>query len=329
MKSCIKKQTVSIIVPVFNTEKYLSGCIESVLKQTCPCWELVLIDDGSTDLSGKICDEYALKDERIKVLHQKNCGVSSARNNGLKIASGEWITFLDADDWLDKKTVEFIKENMDGLDILRFGAKEVYPTAEKIIHVQATCNHDVYLNRIIAHQEIVCVWSGVYSKQLFEFYSIQFDKSLRKGEDWKVLFLLVYNAKKIKVIDESLYFYNKTNESSCTSMLSYEKQFDSLKTFQFICNNVNYNIEGIKEALLQARVMLYHKVIAEIAILETSHMKKAFSLINDVKRMIGRLSLCDIWMGNQSFKGKIVDSFSLHFMTFPLFMLVYKAKYKL
>ena len=91
---------MSVIVPVYNTEQYLHRCIDSILTQTYTDFELLLIDDGSKDKSGDICDEYALKDSRIRVFHKENGGVSSARNLGLDNAAGEWITFVDSDDWI-------------------------------------------------------------------------------------------------------------------------------------------------------------------------------------------------------------------------------------
>lgn len=91
---------ISIIVPVYNVEKYLPDCVDSILNQYVEDFELILVDDGSTDKSGKICDDYAEKDKRVKTVHQKNGGVSRARNVGLDIASGEYVTFVDADDWV-------------------------------------------------------------------------------------------------------------------------------------------------------------------------------------------------------------------------------------
>ena len=101
---------ISVIVPVFNTEKYISECIDSILAQTFTDWELILVDDGSKDNSGKICDEYATKDSRVRVLHQPNGGVTSARSNGVKNAKGEWITFVDADDTLPVDALKMMIE---------------------------------------------------------------------------------------------------------------------------------------------------------------------------------------------------------------------------
>lgn len=99
---------ISIIVPVYNVEKYLARCIDSILEQTFSDFECLLIDDGSPDCSGALCDEYAHKDNRIHVIHQKNAGVSAARNRGLDAARGEWICFVDSDDWCAKDMLSLL-----------------------------------------------------------------------------------------------------------------------------------------------------------------------------------------------------------------------------
>lgn len=112
---------VSCIIPVYNTEKYLPRCIESVLAQTFVDWEMLLIDDGSTDASGSICDEYAAKDERIRVFHKENGGISSARNLGLNYAQGEWIFFVDSDDSLPKTSLESLLSRSSDANIIAGG----------------------------------------------------------------------------------------------------------------------------------------------------------------------------------------------------------------
>ena len=117
---------ISVIVPVYNVEKYLVQCIESIKMQTFENWELILVDDGSQDNSGMICDEYAQKDNRIKVVHQKNRGVSTARNSGVKFATGKYISFVDSDDYIVPNFFEIMLEKLIAYkaDMVRCGFYE-------------------------------------------------------------------------------------------------------------------------------------------------------------------------------------------------------------
>ena len=125
---------VSCIIPVYNTEKYLPRCIESVLAQTFVDWEMLLIDDGSTDASGSICDEYAAKDERIRVFHKENGGISSARNVGLNYAQGEWIFFVDSDDSLPKTSLESLLSRSSDANIIAGGFLFVFGGIKSLRH---------------------------------------------------------------------------------------------------------------------------------------------------------------------------------------------------
>ena len=116
---------VSVIIPVYNAEQYLKRCLDSVLAQTYQDFEIICIDDGSTDNSGAICDEYAKKDSRIRILRKENGGVSSARNAGLNIAEGEYITFIDSDDYVDTDYMQTLYENLEGADAVASGSREV------------------------------------------------------------------------------------------------------------------------------------------------------------------------------------------------------------
>lgn len=109
---------ISVVVPVYNTEKYLDQCIQSILSQTYTDFELLLIDDGSTDFSGVICDKYAVQDSRIRVFHKPNGGVSSARNMGLDNVNGEWITFCDADDYVEDNWLDNFIYNAEGCELV-------------------------------------------------------------------------------------------------------------------------------------------------------------------------------------------------------------------
>ena len=107
-----KKELISIIVPIYNTQNFLNKCVDSILNQTYRELEIILVDDGSTDESGKICDKYKLIDNRVKVIHKKNGGVSMARNYGLKMINGEYVIFIDSDDWLENNMIETLYNNM-------------------------------------------------------------------------------------------------------------------------------------------------------------------------------------------------------------------------
>ena len=126
---------ISIIIPVYNVEKYLAKCVESVINQTYKKIQIILIDDGSTDNSGKICDDFKLKDNRIEVIHKKNGGLSDARNAGLKIVKGDYIGFIDSDDYIEKDMYEtllcLLIENNADISIVSFVFNFLFSSFEK------------------------------------------------------------------------------------------------------------------------------------------------------------------------------------------------------
>lgn len=199
---------LSIIVPVYNAESYLSRCIDSILSQRLASIEILLVDDGSTDQSGTICDKYAAKDNRIKVFHKTNGGVSSARNMGLNHASGEWIAFVDADDQLTNNALS--EDVLEGDLIL-------YPYLIQkngdIVHASWKFTPALYseaqsfLSRYIHEGTFRTVWSKLFRKKLIG--KIRFDERISIGEDH--LFLLEYLAhtRSISIADKPFYIYNE------------------------------------------------------------------------------------------------------------------------
>lgn len=180
----MKTPKISIIVPVYNAEKYLQRCIESILAQTFRDFELLLIDDGSKDNSGYICDEYAGKDERVKVWHKENGGVSAARNVGLDNAKSEWVTFSDSDDWVEEDWLVTFSENMKGYDAVVTGFNFV--TSETIKPFVMDCHSDNparvadYLNK---ERNYGFLWCKCFKRSLIECQKLRFNEKLSFLED--------------------------------------------------------------------------------------------------------------------------------------------------
>ena len=160
-------QLISIIVPIYNVEDYLKRCIDSILGQTYKNLEVILVDDGSPDKCGKICEEYKLIDSRIKVIHKKNGGLSSARNNGLDIATGDFIGFVDSDDYIERNMYESLIEalNNNNADIATCGIIREDTNTQHKINIRTPNTEKVYLDidairEILLSREIgISVWS--------------------------------------------------------------------------------------------------------------------------------------------------------------------------
>lgn len=179
---------ISIIVPIYKAEKYIHRCIDSILTQSHTDFELLLIDDGSPDNCGAICDEYAVKDSRVRVFHKENGGVSSARNLGLDNAKGEWITFIDSDDWVES---EFLDKLIGGgnADLVVGGC---YRTSGMKQHLEDRLYDmksipeflDLYLDKLLLRTP----WGKLFRRSIIEDNYIRFNKDIRFGEDTLVVF---------------------------------------------------------------------------------------------------------------------------------------------
>ena len=236
---------ISVIVPVYNVENVLHYCIDSILNQTYKDFELILVDDGSTDKSGKICDEYADQDSRIRVFHKKNGGVSSARNVGIDNAKGEYICFVDSDDFVSLKYIETlleIKKRHQDIDNIwcSFRTVDSYNVELSDIVIKQS---EMIFNRIhIMDLHDKRLDAGpvckLYSYSIIDKFSIRYDETISLGED--LLFNYQYldcTNGKIILLSEGLYYYYTSNKSSLTQ---------SLKNIHlFIREYVNTFLNGI------------------------------------------------------------------------------------
>ena len=195
---------ISVIVPVYNVEKYIRQCLDSIVGQTYQDLEIILVDDGSPDSSGAICDEYAEKDSRIKVIHKQNEGQSIARNVGMQTATGDFIGFVDSDDSIDLEMFEKLFSAIDGVDIAICGHNVVYDAK---IETNSK-GKEKTLNESELWQEVFgnlnnAVWNKLFRRELLT--NIQFDSNFAHGEDLIFNILYLQKVKAGRLIDEPLY----------------------------------------------------------------------------------------------------------------------------
>lgn len=233
---------ISIIVPVFNVEIYVGNCIESLLAQTHKNIEIIMVDDGSTDNSGKICDEFAKIDGRIKVIHQRNAGVSAARNAGIEIATGDYIGFVDSDDYVLEEMYGYLLSICQKYEAAiaqcdRIYTEKVYSEREKI---HKTSEKVVIIHKEKALHELLCsksvrssLWSKLYKKELFN--NVRLDPRLVAGEDMIANYQLIAKADRIAVCDKVCYYYYK-RYNSCTTGPINERIYNSIEIFQQYAN---------------------------------------------------------------------------------------------
>lgn len=219
---------LSIIIPVFNVEKYIRRCVESIYAQNYEDIEVILIDDGSSDNSGKICDELASKDSRVKVIHTENSGCSSARNLGISLATGKYICFIDSDDeWLPLTLNKLLKKSDDEYDVIIYGAKTVdvkgnilgYERAGKENAYKGQEEVKEFLKSLSPGDKgwgLNYIWNRLYKTDVIKKNNILFNTKLNLGEDFVFNCEIMKHISSIYVSDELLYCYYKYFQNQLT-----------------------------------------------------------------------------------------------------------------
>ncbi|MEH7131458.1 glycosyltransferase, partial [Neobacillus drentensis] len=211
---------ISIIVPIYKVEKYLAKCVESILAQSFKEFELILVDDGSPDRCGEICEEYSKKDNRIKVIHKENGGLSSARNAGISIASGEYIAFVDSDDYLHNRMYELLYKNATEnssdiviCDYFKVRENEISDSFNLKTNVESKnftnieALYELYENN---SENFVVAWNKLYKQKLFT--DLRFEKG-RIHEDEFISHKLLFKSPKVTYLPIKLYYYRQTSNS--------------------------------------------------------------------------------------------------------------------
>ncbi|MCL2283794.1 MAG: glycosyltransferase [Fibromonadales bacterium] len=247
---------ISIIIPVYNTEKYLSECLKSVLSQTYNSFELILVNDGSNDNSEFICKDFQNRDSRIKYIFQENAGANRARENGVKNACGEWIMFVDADDTIEQNALQILIDNSLDVDIV-IAELDVRWKSEFYGKMLAKQYTSLLLKRKINPGPV----AKLFKRFLFEDNIFDIPKRIILGEDLIMNVRLAENANKVKSIEHSIYHYRQVEES--ISHRKYWTLFDVKDIYKCLKDSVSEeNKEKLKWSL---RLSLFYNLKWAIA----------------------------------------------------------------
>jgi len=272
----------SIIVPVYNAAKYIRQCIESIIYQDYEDWELLLIDDGSNDESGVICDEYALRDNRIKVKHVNNGGASKARNLGLDIATGEYVWFIDADDWIENNSLSQLLIKVK-TDIVFFGFKRIFSDGQiSVCQIQpkgsdyyndkyTTAIDDLFLS---SEAYFGYSWNKLFKRDIIEKYRIRFNENLIIKEDEVFTFEYIRRISSLTISCATPYNYRILDNSVSHSLKSKRNMFQLAEYMRhYILDDSYYAF--MRQSICQAIYLYYWE-----AVIEESRTTKSIDSIN-------------------------------------------------
>lgn len=276
---------VSVIIPVYNTEKYLGKCLDSVCAQTLKEIETICVNDASTDNSLSILKEYASQDERIKLIDlEENKGVAAARNAGMNVTKGEYIGFVDSDDWIDSTFFEklYLQSDNGNVDIVK-GAD---------LHVLKNGNQEIWQQNDLIKQNKMNFWAqfttAIYKNSLVKNQDIKFDESLLVCEDINFLMEIVYQAKNIAFADDAIYFYAKREASLDTAKYSIAKIKSFIDYIYRILNFIeNRELQLSEKQILLTRLIAQTEMTRKYRVEEKSKISELTSLYNKlvVKKM--------------------------------------------
>ena len=212
----MNKPLISIIVPIYKVEEYLNCCVQSILDQTYQNLEIILVDDGSPDNCPAICEAWAKKDSRIKVIHKKNAGLSAARNAGISISTGEWLMFVDADDAISKYLVDILYKECSGKNCLIVTKFLRFSDALPVVDNNSSIVQSIDFKSLIKARNGYYVWGALYSHSLIKQLELRFDETLKNLEDvvWNAVYLRYVES--VKCIVTPMYYY-RLNPTSITS----------------------------------------------------------------------------------------------------------------
>lgn len=312
-------ESVAIIVPVYNAEQYLKECLESIISQTYNNIEIILIDDGSTDNSGNICDEYAIKDKRIRVFHNENRGVSYSRNLGISKATSKYLLFVDSDDVVKKEYVyELIKPiKKEDYDLVICNKIDIYLPKNK--------QNEIFIDEKILSRNFIddyylliellkAPYVKLYKKEIIKRNNIEFPINVNSSEDQRFNFEYFKHVKKYFFVNKSLYVYFHRKNNSLSQVISIKNCNDIIKTLSIEKNFFDSFKIKYKEAILSNEIVLYLNLFINIDKEKYSSYKMYKEYAIKLKEILGS------WIAPTNKKKYVILNCLKHNIIFPLYV---------
>ena len=272
----MRDDLVTIIIPIYNGKDYLNRCVSSVINQTYKNIEIILVDDGSNDGSGALCDEFTKKDKRIKVFHNKNFGVSYSRNFGMDMSCGQYIFFLDSDDYIDEEVIDNLIKNVKNYDLIKVSHKVIQNNdILKIKQYNGILENSEMIENVITGKFGGHCWGYLFKKE--KILSLKFDENTSCMED--TIFLIEYlkRCRKIKYISNCYYYHEINNNSITASIDRIEK---NINNYLYSLNKINTLLDNRYEKQINKRKI--EIIESEISKVDSYlRLRKILSLYNN------------------------------------------------
>lgn len=280
-----RNDLISVIVPVYNVEEYLKKCIDSIINQTYLKLEIILVDDGSTDNSGIICDSYEEKDKRIIVIHKENGGLSDARNKGLDVARGKYITFVDSDDYIEKNYVEFLYNLIIEKDVSIVAGSNCREYPEKTINAGTGVN--IFLTAKEALEKMLyeddfdtSAWGKLYKKDLFD--DVRFPKG-RIYEDMATTYKVIDKVSKVYLSSYPIYHYI-VRSTSLSNKNSKKKNEDFILSTKEMGDYILNKYPDLENAVMRRTIKSYIYILLTIVYYEKRPTEEYYTIKKYIKR---------------------------------------------
>lgn len=312
---------ISIIVPIYNVEKYLKRCIDSIVNQSYQNLDIIFVDDGSPDRSGEICDEYAKLDSRVKVIHKTNGGLSDARNKGIEIASGDFVMFIDSDDWIELNTCEVIKNIIcdNNADLVIFARNNVYDNG-KIINSKTHGSRIASTSECLKSLVYRVIDGGIFNSSCNKCYSRRLLSDIRfpigkLAEDQGFTYKAIHRANKIYVSDAHLYNYFQRTGSISHKEYSVKLREDE---YEMWIDRLSFLKDHYPELVdYQIGQILGDMYISRILIKKNNESRNLYNTINGFINQYG---------SNTKYYAKFNRRVKLYYYCYPLFWIYVKLK---